>query len=287
MNEDILETYRQYLNRQPISAHTRRSYLQRVKGFLEWLTGVSDGKLALSDLIERDFQLREYKQFLLQRGASASTINGILSAIGNFDLSRGVQPAKVKRLELPRQAPRVLTPDEERRLLKTLERRSLRDKCLIMLMWHTGLRISELAALNIDDIALTARTGTVTVRCGKGLKTRTIPLNGDLRQVLQVYFAEQVARGSNEALFLSQKKSRLSLPSIDRIVRGCGLMSGIELSAHDLRHCFISSLTRLGTDIVMIAELTGHSRIETIRRYALPTEEQKQAALEKLCRYAS
>lgn len=282
MIQEALDAYQSYLSKQAVSAHTRRNYLLRVKRFLEWLEQTPDGSAALHDQIERDLQLREFKQYLLQRDASPNTINGLLSAVDNFYLSRGMEAGKVKRLELPRQAPRSLESEEERRLLKTLMRTGARNKALMMLLWHAGLRISELANLNISDVNLTARTGTVKVRCGKGLKMREVPINSELREALQPYLSKQVSRGNHEPLFLSQKKSRLSVASIDRIVRQMGLISGISLSAHDLRHHFVASLMRSGADIVIVAELTGHAKLETVRRYSLPTEQQKLAALEKL-----
>jgi site-specific recombinase XerD len=283
MNTEAFESYKSYLQKQPVSAHTRRNYLQRVRNFLTWLDGCPDGDLPLSDPVERDFQMREFKAFMLQHGACPSTVNGVLSAVDNFYLSRGMDAGKVKRLDLPRQAPRALQPDEEKRLLKTLMRVSPRNRALIMLLWHTGLRISEAAALNIEDLTLTARTGQVRVRCGKGLKQRSIGINAELRAVLHAYMSGQVSRAAHEPLFLSQKRSRLSVASIDRIVRQLGRVSGIELSAHDMRHNFISHLVRSGVDVVLVAELVGHGRLETVRRYSLPTEDEKQQALEKLC----
>ena len=285
--KEALESYRQYLDRQPVSAHTRRNYLQRVKRYLDYLEGSLEGLRALSDEVERDFQMRDFKAWLLTSGASPSTINSTLSAVDNFYLSRGMKQAKLKRLDLPRQAPRALEQDEERRLLKALARTSLRNKAVVMVMMHAGLRISEVAALNVGDISLTARRGEVLVRCGKGLKQRTIPINQELREVLLKYLAEEGCRESLEPMFVSQKQNRLSMAAIDKVIRMLGAQACVDLSAHDLRHHFITRLVRQGTDIVTIAELAGHARLETVRRYSLPTAEEKQQALEKLCRYAS
>jgi len=281
-----LESYKQYLDRQPVSAHTRRNYLQRVKRYLDYLQNSIEGLQALSDEVERDFQMREFKAWLLTSGASPSTINSTLSAVDNFYLSRGMKQAKLKRLDLPRQAPRALERDEERRLLKELARVSLRNRAVVMVMLHAGLRISEVAGLNVGDVCLTARRGEILVRCGKGLKQRTIPINQDLREVLLKYLSSEGSREALEPLFISQKQNRLSMAAIDKIIRLLGAQACIELSAHDLRHHFITRLVRQGTDIVTVAELAGHARLETVRRYSLPTAEDKQKELEKLCGYA-
>lgn len=283
MNQEAFETYQQYLNRQAISKNTRRSYLQRVSKYLEWLAAIPEGERALIDPVERDFQTREFKQFLLQRGASPSTANGTLSALDNFYLSRGMKRGKVKRLDLPRLAPRAFEPEEERRLLKALGRWEIRNRAIVLTLWHTGLRISELASLNFGDLTLTARTGHLVVRCGKGMKSRMLPINSDLRECLLEYTQKLGFRAESEPLFMSQKKSRLSISSIDRIVRRLGQSVGMEISAHDLRHNFVTRLIRGGSDLVLVAELAGHAKLETIRRYSLPTQQDKENALEKLC----
>lgn len=287
MDSKELDAYKSYLSKQPISGLTRRSYLQRVSKFLQWLDGCPGSESALVDQVERDFHVREFKAFMLQNGTSPSTINGILCAVDSFFLSKGMQAGKVKRLELPRQAPRALSEDDEKRLLKSLARTTLRNRALITLMLHTGLRIAEAAALNVGDLTLTARTGQVLVRCGKGLKTRTVPLNADAREVLLLYVTKNTNRGDHEPLFLSQKKSRLSVASIDRIIRRLGSTAGIELSAHDLRHSFITTLVRSGLDLVLVSELSGHARVETLRNYSMPTQQDKENAVERLCRHAS
>ena len=80
MNLDAMEEYRNYLQYQSISIHTRRNYFQRVKSFLQRLDGSPDGALALTDPSALNIQLRDYKAYLLARGASASTVNCVLSA---------------------------------------------------------------------------------------------------------------------------------------------------------------------------------------------------------------
>lgn len=282
MNTEALDAYKTYLSKQPISELTRKSYLQRVTKFLQWLDGCPGSDLALVDQIERDFHVREFKAALLIKGTSASSINGILCAIDSFYLSRGMQAGNIKRMELPRTAPRALTEEEEKRLHKSLARTTLRNRALVVLMLNTGLRISEISALNVGDVTLTARTGAVIVRCGKGLKTRTVPLNADAREVLIEYFSKSTSRAEDAPLFVSQKKSRLSIASIDRIIRKLGLSAGIELSAHDCRHSFVTSLVRQGFDLVLISELSGHSRIETLKRYSMPTQSDKERAVERL-----
>ncbi|MCC6271074.1 MAG: tyrosine-type recombinase/integrase [Microbacteriaceae bacterium] len=281
--QEELQGYANYLSRMPISEHTRRNYLQRIKKFLERLADSPDGVKALTDQIERDFAVQDYKTHLLQSGKSSNTINAVLSAIDNFYLYKGMGPVKVKRHDLPAQAPRALEPEELRRLLKEIARcKSKRNRTLALVMLNCGLRISEVAQLDIGDVLLMARKRELVVRCGKNSKRRTVPINSDLAEVMREYLASVRGSYPEMPLFLSQKGNRLSVQAIDYIIRQFGRDAGVDLSSHTLRHSCLTLLVRSGVDIVTVAEIAGHSRLETSRRYSLPTEAVKIAAMEKI-----
>ena len=84
------------------------------------------------------------------------------------------------------------------------------------------------------------------------------------------------------ALFLGPRGVRLAPRSVDRVVRGVADQAGLRLSAHVLRHTCVTNLVRGGNDIVLVAELAGHRRLETTRRYSLPSAADRQAAMEAL-----
>ena len=276
-----IESYKNYLDRLPISRHTRRNYLLRVRRYVEWLEQSGSMK-ALIDPVERDFAVQDYKSWLLRGGASANTLNSILASIDNFYLFNKLGPAKVKRLDLPAHAPRALEPDEQRRLLKQIAQcKSLRNKAIALIMLNCALRIGELNQLNVGDLILTARKRELVVRCGKGTKRRTVPINSELAEVLREYLADLPA-DPDAPLFLSQKGNRLSVQGIDYVIRAFGRDAGIDFSAHNLRHSCLTRLIRCGVDIVTVAEIAGHSRLETSRRYSLPTEAVKVSAMERL-----
>ena len=153
---------------------------------------------------------------------------------------------------------------------------------MAMVMLHCGLRISEVAGLNISDVVLTARKRELTVRCGKNSKRRVVPINKDAAEVLQEYLAGKLGVESETPLFMAQQGARISVQSIDHMIRQFGKDSGVELSSHSLRHTFITKLIRAGIDVVTVAELAGHSRLETTRRYSLPSQDVMLAAVEKL-----
>jgi integrase/recombinase XerC len=278
-----IDQYREYLSRLPVSPHTRRNYLGRVKLYLGWLSGSPDCEKALSEPIERDFAVHDYKVSLLQLGRSSYTVNAVLSALDNFYLYKGIGAAKVRRQDLPVQAPRALEAEEQRRLLKVIaQSHSARNKAIALIMLHCGLRISEVRQLNFSDIALTARKHELVVRCGKNDKRRVVPINTDLAVSMREYFSSVGRPDPETQLFTSQKGNRLSVGAIDQIVRRFGRDAGVEFSSHSLRHTCITKLVRAGVDIVTVAEIAGHSRLETSRRYSMPTEAVKAAAMERL-----
>ena len=177
------QAYCAYLERLPLSRHTWRNYRQRVKHFLAWLEGGADGDKALSNSVDRDFAIRDYRMHMLCSGSKPNTVNAALAAIDNFYIFLGMGTAKVRRHDLPAAAPKALEPEELKRVLKSVSRcKSSRNKTIVMLFLHTGLRISELAALNVGDVFVTARKGEIVVRCGKNNKHRIIPMNADLRR---------------------------------------------------------------------------------------------------------
>lgn len=287
-NTMTIEDYRNYLCRLPLSVHTRRNYLLRVKRYLEWLEGSPDAARALTDATERDFAVRDYRTWLLQKGSSCNTVNAMLAAIDNFYIWSGLGPVKIKRQELPRQAPRALEPEEQRRFLKAVAgSKSARNRAIAMLMLHCGLRISEVAGLNNSDVVLTARKRELTVRCGKNSKRRVIPINKDAAEALQQYLSAHRIGEGEVPLFTSQKGTRISPPAIDHLIRQLGREAGVLLSSHRLRHVCLTRLVRAGVDVVTVAEIAGHSRLETTRRYSLPTADIMMSAVEKITYAAS
>jgi site-specific recombinase XerD len=129
------------------------------------------------------------------------------------------------------------------------------------------------------------RKGLVIVRMGKGNTYREVPLNAEVRTALETWLEQrkkQVAPHNEAAQFLTKQGTRLAIRTIDDVVRRLGQDANIPLSAHILQHTCLTSLVRHGNDLVLVAELAGHKRLETIRRYSLPTAADREAAMEGL-----
>jgi integrase/recombinase XerC len=189
---------------------------------------------------------------------------------------------RVQREDLPQKSPRALKPEEQKAFLRAVERSSsLRDQAVVRLLFYTGLRLSECTALNVDDILVSARKGMVIVRSGKGELYREVPLNAEVRKSLKDWLKERSERFphlSEPALFLSLKGRRLSTRAIDLMLCQFGTDVNLDVSAHILRYTCLTNLVRRGNDLVLVAEVAGHKRLETTRRYSLPSVEDRELA---------
>ncbi len=121
----------------------------------------------------------------------------------------------------------------------------------------------------------------VRVRAGKGDAYREVPLNSACRKALDEWSQARPA-GEAEALWLSRQATRMSSRAIDLVIRRLAKDAGLELSAHTLRHTAVTNLIRSGADVVLVAEIAGHRRLDTTRRYSLPSAADRDAALDAL-----
>jgi integrase/recombinase XerC len=220
------------LQRQPLAKRSREAYLAQVKGFVSWLAGSEHGAQALSEDHVRDWAVRDYKRYVKTTKKWAPTsVNQALAAIDNFYRSLSVGRPDVAWEELPQVAPRALEEADQRSFLRAVERRpSARDRAIATVFFCTALRLAELAALDIDDVSMSARRGRLRIRSGKGDAYREVPLNSACRTALQdwvVMRARQVSTAVDDvpggvptALWLSRSGSRLTSrrstsPSVD------------------------------------------------------------------------
>ena len=225
----------------------------------------------MHDPFARDYAVRDFKRYLkTERKAKPASVNLELAAIDHFSQFLGLDRVRVQREDIPQKSPRALKPEAQKEFLRAVERSSsLRDQALAHLLFYTGVRLSECAALDVSDILISARKGQVIVRSGKGETYREVPLNAEVRNALKDWLrdrSKRFPRSSDPALFLSLKGKRLSTRAIDLILRQLGADTNLELSAHILRHTCLTKRVRRGNDLVLVAEVAGHQRLETTRR---------------------
>jgi integrase/recombinase XerC len=271
------------LGRAPLSAETRRTYSSKVRQFLAWLaTADLDGD-PLEDPVARNWAVRDYRAHLVGvlKRANA-TVNNALAAIDDFYTRRGLGPAAAERLDLPQVAPRALEQRAVTRWLRAVDQRPLsRDRALVLTPFYAGARISETVGLDVDDVSLSARKGNLRF-LGKGAKPRIVELQPELRTVTRDWIDDRASwpGADGPALFLNRRGGRLSVRAASDIFNAVVDDADIdEAAAHILRHTFATILIRGGTDIVIVAEMLGHARLDQTRRYSLPTEADRRAAL--------
>lgn len=257
-----------------------RADLTKYSDFLE-ARGVTDLLAASSK------DVLEFIDHLGKLGLKASSSARILAAVRGlhkFLVLEGLteqDPAgKVKPPKLPKRLPKALTIEQVERLLQaagpepddeTADPLRLRDRALLELLYATGARVSEVTALDLDELV---QSDMVRVR-GKGSKERVVPIGRFAQKALEAYLVRArpvlSARGSTPALFLNQRGGRLSRQSVWEVIQRAGEACAIAVSPHSMRHSFATHLLEGGADVRVVQELLGHASVATTQIYTLVT----------------
>jgi integrase/recombinase XerC len=310
--KEQLDSFLEYLAlNDNASAHTVRAYESDLSQFLTFLAGAAGKRRA--DLTPDDFvhsHIRAFLADLHKRGNSRSSAARKLAAVRAFGRHlrhegeiTGDPAALVGTPRQDHHLPAHLGEAEMARLLETPDTsRPLgrRDRAILELFYASGLRLSELVGLDVEDVNLASRTVRVM---GKGRKERLVPFNRSTEEALRAWLQDWEAvtpaasappsppraarpralttrnilssrasarsRSTRAPMFLNYLGKRLSTRSVDRLVRKyvaqCSTRFGI--SPHALRHSFATHLLERGADLRSIQELLGHARLSTTQRY--------------------
>lgn len=283
-----LKAYAAALAHAPLSDQTRRTYASKVRQYLAWLqTADVDGD-PLTHPRVRNWAVRDYRTHLLTVAKrKPATVNNALAAVDDFYTRCGLGPAAAQRVDLPDTAPRALDKRATLRWLRAVDAcTSPRDRALAGIPFYAGARIAETVALDVDDVRLSARKGTLRL-LGKGAKPRVVQVHPQLREDLSRWLAERPVwpgAHASPALFLNRRGGRLTTRGASAIIAGIAEAAALDdpATAHVLRHTCATILVRGGTDLVTVAQILGHARLETVRTYTKPTEEDHLKALELL-----
>lgn len=262
-----------------------RRDLGRYAGFLRG-RGVRDARKADEHLIAGFVAELSTATHDEGRPYRASSVVRALSAVRSFHrflLREGKAErdpaATVVRPRLPRSLPRPMPVEEVLRLLAAPPEGTpvgLRDRAVLETLYGGGLRVSELAGLDIDDVELEG--GSVRV-LGKGGKERDIPLGRYATEAISAYLRRTrpglATSRSRAALFLNQRGGRLTRQGIAGILAKAVKGAGIErrVTPHTLRHSFATHLLEGGADVRVVQELLGHASVATTQVYTLVTKE--------------
>jgi len=273
---ELLPLYEEYLTTEKgSSANTVSSYLRDVRQFSE---AMAEQDVTLTEVLVQDVET--YTDGLLRRGKSPATVTRSAASIKSFyqclmskgimdhNPAKGVRPAKVER-----KLPRILTSKEVEVFLEQPDRSELkgcRDRAMLELLYATGIRVSELIDLDVDDLNLPG--GVLNCR-GKG-KERLIPLYPMAIKALEEYLKEirpQLVESPDEtALFVNMNGERMSRQGFWKLIKHYQEKAGIQkdITPHTLRHSFAAHLLENGADLRSIQEMLGHADISTTQIYS-------------------
>ncbi len=283
----LIQQFIRYLSLEKnASPHTCRCYRKDLEEFEDFLKK-SGMYLSASGSVEIDkvdrMAIRKYMS-LLHRKNKKSSIARKISTLRSFfkyltkEQRIASNPAKtISTPKVEKTLPTTLTVDEVFRLMESPERvpeksleasreSRLRDRAILELLYSSGLRVSELVGLNLDQ--LSPDLGIVRVM-GKGRKERIVPVGMKALEALKAYLEERGVSAGQGPIFVNSLGGRLTGRSVGRLIKKYTRHSGISrrISPHSLRHTFATHLLDAGADIRVIQEMLGHSSLSTTQRY--------------------
>ena len=269
---DLVKAYENYLSKvKQASANTISSYMRDIRQFAEWLgTEVADASQQ---------NIGAYLQYLEQDGRSAATISRTLASLKNFYaylVSSGFcEKTPVTDIHIDRgekKLPQILTGREIELLLAQplcVDAKGFRDKAMLEVMYATGIRVTELIDLDIEDVNLDMGV----IKCTASKKTRMIPLYPAALRALTLYVRDiresMLASSEETALFVNVNGSRMSRQGFWKILKHYQAAAQIEkeITPHTLRHSFAVHLLENGADLNSLQELMGHCDISSTQMY--------------------
>ena len=273
---DLVRAYENYLTKvKQASTNTVSSYMRDVRQFAQWLD-VFEGKEVID---ATQLNISAYLTHLEQEGRSGATVSRNLASLKNFYsyvVSTGfLEQTPVCEIHVDRgekKDPTILSGKELELLLAqpvTMDPKGCRDKAMLEVMYATGIRVTELINLDIDDINLDLGV----IKCAGSRKTRAIPLYPAALRALSAYL-DNVRTGmildpNEKALFVNVSGARMSRQGFWKILKHYQASAHIEkeITPHTLRHSFAVHLLENGADIGSVQELMGHSDISSTQVY--------------------
>ncbi len=288
MMNNLAEKFLQSLREKDASPLTVKGYSNDFRKFISWYDQ-TEGSLPEAEHIS-PMDIAEFKRHFMDRSQKPSTINRALSSLSSFfkwAIEAGYvsyNPAEnIKLLSEIKSAPRSLERKESLKLIRAVYRSDKpRDVCIVTILLHTGIRVSELCVLRFVDVVIKERTGNLTVRAGKGSKYRQVPLNATVRNSIEKWL--EVRGNEPGLLFPGRNGNPLSPRTIEYLLEKYSYEAKLEETAspHILRHTFCKMLIDAGESIDRVASLAGHENLNTTARYTRATTKDLQDAVDKL-----
>lgn len=274
---DLIQAYENYLTKvKHASSNTVASYMRDIRQFSQWL-----GEQGEADVLSADqLNISQYLTHLQELGKSGATVSRTLASLKSFysyTVSAGFLEETPVTAEIhvergEKKLPQILTGREVELLLSQpacVDAKGFRDKAMLEVMYATGIRVTELIDLNVEDVNLELGT----LKCSSAKKSRVIPLYPAALRALSQYIREvrmtMVADPGETALFVNVGGARMSRQGFWKILKQYQAKAGItkEITPHTLRHSFAVHLLENGADLGSLQELMGHSDISSTQMY--------------------
>lgn len=234
--------------------HIKKIDVEHIYDYLDTLTG--QGNSAIS----RRKKISILKTFFNYLKKMKKVTNNIIDEIDS--------------IKVEKKLPKYFSIEDCERLLNNVNTRNkLRDELIISLFLTTGLRLSELVSINIQDI----KKDHIIIK-GKGNKERVIYLTEKIINKINLYIKSR-KNCNTDALFVSERGNRISKEQIQRLISNIEKKAGLDTGVHKLRHSFATNMFQYGTDIRTLQEILGHSNISTTTIYTQVGSEQLQKAV--------
>jgi integrase/recombinase XerD len=257
-----------------LSRNTTNAYaadLKKFNHFLEAKDALSADRADILDFLE----------LLRNEGYSIPSVCRYISSIKAFFryllIEGQIQDDPTDHLQMPKKwerVPKALSVSEVKGLLETsfTGRTSLRDSSMLELLYSSGLRVSELVHMRLDDIHFDA--GFIKV-LGKGSKERVVPVNtralGKIKRYVEEERPQILKKRQSQYLFVTRTGKSMTRQRFWQTLKAVGKRAGIELSPHTIRHCFATHLLEGGADLRSVQKMLGHSDIATTQIYTKVT----------------
>ncbi len=278
--QEVFNKYIDYLQAERnASPYTVRNYTDALLEFFEYVRG--EEIQSLKDVNKQT--LRGYLSHLMAQGKAKSSIARRLSAIRSFyrflmreELVAASPAATTASPRLDRRLPSFLTAEEAKRLVESpdlTKPQGQRDRALLELLYASGLRISELVNMNVEQVNLA--TNEIRV-WGKGAKERVVLIGAPAARALSAYMSqgrlELLSGKENNALFVNRYGGRLPARRVQKLLEKYALAIDKKVHPHMLRHTFATHLLDGGADLKVVQELLGHADLSSTQIYTHVTQ---------------